>query len=107
MANYLLLYSGGGMPETPEEQVAVTKAWTDWFGSLGAAVVDGGNPFTPAAKHVGANGHIGDGPLGSPASGYSIVQADSLGAAVTIAQGCPIVKTGGQITVYETFNAMG
>lgn len=107
MTKYLLLYSGGGMPETPEEQAAVTKQWTDWFGALGAAVVDGGNPFTPAAKHVGADGHVGDGPVGSPASGYSIVEADSLDVAVAIAQGCPIVKTGGQITVYEIFNAMG
>ena len=107
MATYLLLYTGGGMPETPEQQAAVTKAWTDWFGSLGAAIVDGGNPFTPATKHVGANGQVSDGPLGTPATGYSIVKADSIDAAAAIAQGCPIVKTGGQITVYETFNAMG
>jgi hypothetical protein len=35
MANYLLTYYGGGMPETQEEQATVMKAWTDWFGVLG------------------------------------------------------------------------
>jgi hypothetical protein len=28
MANYLLLYSGGKMPETEAEQAAVMQAWT-------------------------------------------------------------------------------
>ena len=41
MADYLLLYSGGSMPETEEQQAAVMQAWTDWFTSLGAAVAIG------------------------------------------------------------------
>ena len=44
MTDYLLLYSGGHMPESPEEQAAVMKAWTDWMGALGGALKDGGNP---------------------------------------------------------------
>ncbi|HKF37191.1 MAG TPA: hypothetical protein VKB35_09845 [Ktedonobacteraceae bacterium] len=46
MANYLLLYSGGRMPESEAEQAAVMQAWTSWFGELGSALVDGGNPTT-------------------------------------------------------------
>ena len=44
MANYLLAYRGGSMPETPEAQAQVMAAWTAWFGQLGAALVDGGDP---------------------------------------------------------------
>jgi len=40
------------------------------------------------------------------ASGYSIIKADSLSAAVEMAKGCPILQSGGQISVYETFPVM-
>jgi hypothetical protein len=106
MANFVLLYSGGGMPETEAEQAAVMQAWGAWFGGLGSAVVDGGNPFTPAAKSISSNGTVSDGPIGSPASGYSILAADSLDAATAMAKGCPILLGGGQISVYEIHPAM-
>jgi hypothetical protein len=107
MANYVLLYTGGGMPETAEDQAAILKEWEVWYGKLGAATVDGGNPFTPAVKNIAPGGQVSDGPVGTMATGYSIIRADPLDAAVALAQGCPILKGGGQITVYETFNAMG
>jgi hypothetical protein len=106
MANFVLLYSGGGMPESEAEQAAVMQAWTVWFARLGSAVVDGGNPFTPVAKSLASNGKVSDGPIGTMATGYSIIKADSLDAAVQMAKSCPILPGGGQITVYETFPAM-
>jgi hypothetical protein len=49
MANFLLTFHGGGpMPATKEEQDQVMTAWTDWFGVLGDALVDGGNPISQA-----------------------------------------------------------
>ena len=42
--NYLLVYHGGSMPESQEEGAKVMQAWTEWFGSIGDALVDGGNP---------------------------------------------------------------
>jgi hypothetical protein len=107
MANYLLLYSGGEMPQSEAEQQEVINEWTAWMGMLGSDLVDGGNPFTPMVKHMGSDGHVGDGPEGSMASGYSVIKADSLDAAVRKAQSCPVIKGGATITVYETFNAMG
>jgi len=101
MATFVLLYSGGSMPATEAEQAAVMQAWGAWYGQLGDAVADGGNPFGPA-KSVKSDGSIGDGPIGSPSSGYSILRAGSLDAAVTLAQGCPLLQAGGQISVYET-----
>jgi hypothetical protein len=55
MANFVLLYTGGGMPESEAEQAAVMQAWNVWYGKLGSAVVDGGDPFTPVAKSIASN----------------------------------------------------
>ena len=48
MANYLLTYYGGGMPETQEEQAQVMQAWTAWFGQLG----DGTTTMRPTPVDV-------------------------------------------------------
>jgi hypothetical protein len=104
MGSYVLLYSGGSMPETEEEQAQVMKAWTDWYSGLGAAVTDPGNPFTPQAKRLGSDGSIAD--VAADASGYTVVDADSLDAAADIAKGCPVLAGGASITVYETFAVM-
>ena len=107
MANFLLIYSGGsGMAPTPTEQAAAMQAWGVWFTKLGPAVVDGGNPTTPMAKHVSAGGKVGDGAVGTPATGYSILKADTMASAVEMAKGCPVLQGGGQVSVYETVPAM-
>jgi hypothetical protein len=106
MTNYLLLYSGGSMPETEAEQKAVMKEWDTWFHSLGSAVVDGGNPFTPHAKTITKEGKIIDGSGGPMPSGYSVLKANSLDEATQMAKGCPVLKGGAELMVFETFNAM-
>ena len=106
MANFLLVYTGGGMPATEAERKKVMDDWGAWFGKLGAAVVDPGNPIGPKAKSISSDGSIHDGAVGTAASGYSIVKADSLDQAVGLAKGCPVLKSGAKISVYETFPAM-
>ncbi len=106
MADYVLLYSGGSMPETKEEQDAVMAAWDSWFHELGGALKDGGNPFTPTAKSIAPDGSVSDGSRGGMASGYSILTADSLDDATEKAKGCPVLKGGASITVFETFAVM-
>lgn len=103
MADYVLLYSGGGTPESEEEGARVMKAWTDWFAELGAAIKDGGNPFSGAAKTVASDGSVSDGVRGAPHTGYSVITADSLDAATVLAKGCPVLQSDGTVTVYETF----
>ena len=104
MANYLLVYHGGGMPASPEEGAKVMKAWTDWFGVLGGALVDGGNPVSQV-KTIAANGSVSDGGT-NPSTGYSVIKADNLDAAVALAKGCPVLAGGASIEVAETFAAM-
>jgi hypothetical protein len=106
MPKYLLLYSGGSMPESEAEQKAVMGEWENWFGKLNGALVDGGNPFTPQAKTITKDGKVSNGSGGPMPSGYSILKADSLDDAVKLAKGCPVLKGGADIMVFETFNAM-
>lgn len=106
MANYLLAYHGGMdmSTATAEQQKASMDAWMSWFGGLGDAVVDGGNP-AGAWRTVAASGVTNDGGA-NPVTGYSLIKADSIEAATKIAQGCPILTVGGSVEVAETFNAM-
>ncbi len=104
MANYLLVYRGGSMPETKEEQDQVMGAWTAWFGQLGDALVDGGNPASQT-KVVAKDGSVTAGGPGSP-SGYSIIKADDIDSAVSLAKGCPVLHGGASVDVVETFAAM-
>lgn len=106
MANFLLLYSGGGMPQSEAETKAVMAKWGEWMSMLGSRLVDGGNPFTPAAKTISADGKVTDGPVGTMATGYSLIKADSMAEAVELAKSCPVFMGGAQISLYETFNAM-
>lgn len=106
MTDYLLLYSGGGMPESEAEVADVMKAWDGWMTKLGPALKDGGNPFTPKAKTIDKSGKVSDGPVGTQATGYSIIQADSMDAAVKLAKDCPVFQGGAKISVYETFEVM-
>ena len=102
MTNYVLLYSGGGaMPETEAEQAAVMQAWGAWMSGMGEALVDGGNP-TAASQGVASDGSVGAAAVAG-VTGYSIVSAESMDAALEIAKGCPILQGGGQVSVYETF----
>jgi hypothetical protein len=103
---YLLVYYGGGMPETPAQQARVMKQWTTWFNKLGSAIVDPGNPFSGSVNKIKQDGTVAKGPVGHRASGYSIIEAPSLAAATKLAKSCPVIKSGAQVAVYETFNVM-
>jgi len=99
MANYVLAYSGGSMPETEEAGAAVMAAWTSWLGGLGDAIVDGGNPFGPSAS-IAADGSVSDS-AATHLTGYSIIKADSLATATTLVKDCPALASGGTVDVYE------
>ena len=99
MTNYVLAYTGGSMAQTDEERAAAMDAWGAWFGGLGSAVVDAGNPFGAAAT-VGPDGSTRDGGAAG-LTGYSVVSADGLAAAGTLVKGCPVLSSGGSVEIYE------
>jgi hypothetical protein len=103
MAKYLFVYHGGKQPESKEEQAKVMTAWGQWFGSMGSAVVDGGNPVGKSST-VKSSGSVVSNGGANPASGYSLIEAPSLDDALTKAKGCPILTAGGSVEVAETIN---
>lgn len=99
MAKFVLIYKGGSMGETPEEQQKGMEAWMNWFGTLGPAVVDGGAPFA-ASSTIASDGEVKN-TGASDLSGYSIIDAGSMSDATSKAQGCPVLSGGGSVEVYE------
>lgn len=99
MAKYLYVYHGGNsMPQDKEAIDKAMRAWGGWFGQLGAAVADAGNP-TKGSVTV-RNGSVADSGA-NPATGYSIILADSMDDAVAKARGCPIHTHGGSVEISE------
>ena len=103
---YVLVFYGGAMPDTPREQARVMKQWGSWYEKLGPAVIDAGLPFSGAANKIRPDGTTGKGAVGQRATGYAILEAGSLDKATKLAKRCPILKSGGSISVYETAAAM-
>jgi hypothetical protein len=101
---YVLAFYGGSMGATEEEQAAIMRDWFAWFAALGGDLVDGGLPFSGAVRTVASDGGTSDGPVGEKATGYTILQAESIESATDKAQGCPVLKSGGSIAVYETID---
>jgi hypothetical protein len=93
MAQFLFVYHGGStMPTDPAEIEQIMAAWGAWFGELGDAVVNPGNPVG-ASQTVDADGVTGNGGS-NPASGFSITKADDLDAALAAAANCPMISVG-------------
>jgi len=100
MTKFLLVYHGGNAPSSKEEGEKVMAAWGQWIGGLGQALVDVGNP-TGTSKTVAPGGKVSAGGGSNPTTGYSILEAASLDAAVDAVKGCPQLTAGGSIEVTE------
>lgn len=99
MPNYIIAYHGGKKPESPEQGAEQMAKWKDWLAGLGEAVV---NPGTPLMKNriVSSTGVSEDGGSNS-ISGYSVVTAENMDAALEMARICPFLETGGTLEVAE------
>ena len=65
-------------------------------------MIDGGNP-TGLAKTV-TSGAVKDGGGANPLTGYSLLTAADINAAVALAKGCPILDAGGSVEVAEAID---
>ena len=100
MAKYLFVYHGGKNPETEEEVAKVLDDWGSWLGSMGAAVIDGGNPVGMSST-VNPDGSVVDNGGANPATGYGLFEAADLDDALAKAKGCPILEAGGSVELAE------
>jgi hypothetical protein len=98
MQNFIFAYHGGKMPESKEEGEKALAAWMAWFAGMGDAVVNMGNPVGKSST-VSSSGVTNDGGA-NPLSGYSIVKAANIGAAIALAKGSPQLD-GGTIEIAE------
>lgn len=99
MPKFIFAYHGGKAPESPEEGQKVMQQWMEWFGSMGDAVVDGGNPLGMSKTVTSAGAADGGG--ANPLAGYSLVNAADMDAATAMANGCPMLADGGSVEVAE------
>ncbi len=92
MSKYILAYHGGKKPESPEEGDKHMAKWKAWIDGLGDAVVNPGTSLG-MSKTVSSGGVSDDGGS-NPLSGFSIVEADSMDAALEMAKACPFLEFG-------------
>ncbi len=103
MAKYLFVYHGGSKPASEEAMKEMMDKWGAWMGSLGAALVDGGNPVGQSLT-VQSGGALVEGGGANPASGYSLIEAASIEDAHGKAKGCPHLAGGGTIEIAEAID---
>lgn len=103
MAKYLFVFHGGGAPQGKEVQAKAMDDWGAWFGSMGADVVDGGNPVGKSTT-VKSDGSVVNNGGPNPTSGYSLIEAKTLEDAIAKAKRCPLLASGGSIELAPTLD---
>ncbi|MFA9400007.1 MAG: hypothetical protein ACERKT_02740 [Acidobacteriota bacterium] len=97
MSKFVLIYHGGTPPANDEEKDRMMAAWGQWMESAGEGLADIGNP-------LGAPTSIG-GESADPATGYSILEAESSDHARQLLENHPMNgQDGARIDIYEAFN---
>ena len=99
MPQYAIVYLGGNQPSSPEEGKQHFAKYKEWLTSLGDSAVSPANPFKDTST-VNPDGSVTAGSTTSM-SGYTIIEADSMEAALSIAKACPFVDIGGSLEVSE------
>ena len=99
MKQYALVYLGGEQPGNPDEANKHFDKYIQWLSSLGDAVVAPMIPFKDTTT-VTTSGEIKPGGA-SAMSGFSIIKAESMDAALGVAQSCPFLEIGGSLEVSE------
>ena len=105
MAQYIITYLGGDQPSSPEEGKKHFAKYKEWLSSLGDSAVSPANPFKDT-RTVNSDGTVTTGSTTSM-SGFTIIEADSMEAALLIAKACPFLDIGGSLEVSELMQMPG
>ena len=105
MAQYIITYLGGNQPSSPEEGKQHFAKYKEWLDSLGDSAVSPANPLK-GTSIVNPDGTITTGSKTSM-SGFTIIEADSMEAALLIAKACPFLDIGGSLEVSELMQIPG
>ncbi len=100
MAKFMLVYLGGEQPSNQEEGMKHFEEYRAWLMSLGDAVISAANPLkdTHVISTEGGKAQAGSSTM---MSGFSVLEAPSIEAAVLMSESCPFLKIGGTLEVSE------
>ncbi len=99
MPDYIVAYRGGKRPDTAEQRASHMQDWQAWVGGLGDLMV---NPGTPLGKSkIVSRDGVSDDAGPNALTGYSIVKAGSMEAALEIARECPVLDLDGTLEVAQ------
>jgi hypothetical protein len=99
MANFMIAYYGGNPPASKEEGMAQMGKWKTWVEGLGEKVVNPGTPLMET-KIITSN-DVQDENDPNAMKGFAVVKANSMEAALEIAQSDPFLENGGTIHVSQ------
>jgi len=99
MAQYIITYLGGDQPSSPEEGQKHFAKYKAWLSSLGDSAVSPANPLKHTST-VNPDGTVTGGSTSSM-SGYTIIESESMEAALEVAKDCPFLDIGGSLEVSE------
>jgi len=105
MSQFIITYIGGNKPSSKEEGMEQMSKYRTWLSSLGESAVSPANPLGNTHT-VNSDGTVVEGSKSSM-SGYTIVEADSLDDAISIAKDCPFLDIGGLLEVSELMQMPG
>jgi hypothetical protein len=100
MPTFLITYHGATeMPPSPEAREQMMSAFMSWAGSVGDNMKDPGSPLGPSRVVTSAGDK--DGQAEGSIGGYTVINADSLDAAVSAVRSHPFLGRGGTLQVSE------
>lgn len=105
MPQYVIVYFGGDRPASEEEGKAHMSKYMEWLGSLGDKAISPANPCANT-QTVNPDRTIEQGGK-STMSGYTIIEVDSMEAALEIAKACPFLDVNGSLEVSELMQMPG
>jgi hypothetical protein len=92
MPNYLFAYHVGRQLDSAEEGAGQMAKWEAWVGSLRDVMVNPGTPMGRPRTVISSGVSEDGGP--NPLIGYSIIEAESMDAALELAKGCLYLEIG-------------
>jgi hypothetical protein len=105
MPQYMITYLGGNKPSSPEEGKQHMSKYMAWVASLGDSAVSPANPLKNTST-VNSDRTVTTGGTTSM-SGFTVIKADSMDAALSIAKACPFLDIGGSLEVSELMQMPG
>jgi uncharacterized protein (DUF2164 family) len=105
MSQYLIVYLGGEKSSSPEEGKKHFAKYQEWLSSLGSSAISPMNPIKNTST-VNPDGSVNAGST-TAMSGYTIVEAESIEAAISIAKACPFLDINGSLEVSELIKMPG